>query len=57
MSRNPDHCRSRMPVARDQGLDQARCAVVARVTGVSDASVCGVSRVICEALLPVPPAR
>jgi len=49
MSRNPDQCRSRTPLGRDGDPDQARCAVVARITGVSDASVCGVSRDICEA--------
>jgi glycosyltransferase involved in cell wall biosynthesis len=48
MNRNPDECLSRILDDRNGIPDGARCAVVERITGVSDREVCRVSRAICE---------
>src|SRR5580704_13482497 len=49
MSRNPVHCRSRIPLDQGGDHDQFLCAVVARITNVSDRAVSGVSHDVCEA--------
>ncbi len=49
MSRNPEQCPSRIPLNRERDPHLARCGVIEEMTGVSDASLCGVTRDICLA--------
>jgi glycosyltransferase involved in cell wall biosynthesis len=49
MRRNPDQCRSRLPLENNGDSDRACCAVIAQITNVRDAAICGVSRPVCEA--------